>query len=101
MICYYPGESNFTCRASEFDDTPVINEILIFEINGIKYARTTDANGTASLPINLNCGEYEIKVRLRSNKYLPCNITNTVNVKNTIIANDLTKDYRDDNQFSH
>lgn len=96
---YYHDGSNFTCRLSELDGTPIENEILVFEINGMKYARTTDINGTASLAIDLDSGEYDIKVRLRSNRYLPCNITNKVKVKSTIIANDLTKNYHDNNQF--
>jgi hypothetical protein len=99
LTAYYHDGSNFTCQLSELDGTPIGNEILIFEINGIKYARTTDINGTASLAIDLDSGEYEMKVRLRSNIYLPCNITKTVKVKNTIIANDLTKYYHDSNQF--
>lgn len=99
LTMYYHNEERFTCQLSEFDGTLLKNETLIFEINGVNYTKTTDRNGSASLAINLNPGEYEIKVRFKSDKYLPCNSSNKVTVKNTINAKDLTKNYRDDNQF--
>ena len=99
LTTYYNDGSNFTCQLSELDGTPISNETLIFEINGLNYTRTTDINGTASIIINLNPGEYELKVRLKSARYVPCNSTSKVNVKSTIIANDLTKYYHDHNQF--
>lgn len=33
---------------------------ITFNINGVNYERTTDNNGTASLPINLQAGDYKI-----------------------------------------
>lgn len=99
LTMYYKDGHKFVCQLTELDGTPIINETLIIEINGVNYTRTTDNNGLAFLAINLNPKEYEIKTRFTSNRYLPCNSTNKVTVKNTIISNDLTKDYRDNNQF--
>ena len=36
------------------------NQMIIFEINGRNYTRTTDENGLANLTINLNVGTYDV-----------------------------------------
>ncbi|WP_407380118.1 hypothetical protein [Methanobrevibacter sp.] len=39
---------------------PYANQSIAFNINGMFYNRTTDANGDAKLNINLQAGEYII-----------------------------------------
>lgn len=39
---------------------PLANQVVVFTIKGIKYNRTTDENGVASIAINLIPGNYDI-----------------------------------------
>lgn len=43
------------------DGLPLINKTVVFTVLNIKYEKITDENGYASLNINLNPGNYEIK----------------------------------------
>ena len=50
------------------DGSPIANEKVIFTINGVDYTRTTDANGIASLSIQLGIvGTYEISYKFAGN----------------------------------
>lgn len=41
------------------DNKPLSNKNITIEINTVKYTKTTDENGLASLNINLNIGDYK------------------------------------------
>ncbi len=60
-----------------------------FNINGVFYTRTTDDNGTASLPINLPAGKYVITA-YHPNGYA---ISNTVDVLASSATSIVVKDY--------
>ncbi|MCC7553734.1 MAG: right-handed parallel beta-helix repeat-containing protein [Methanobacteriaceae archaeon] len=48
----------------------VVGENVTFEINGVKYNRTSDENGVAGLNINLNTGNYTITAAYGGTQYL-------------------------------
>ena len=70
------------------------NESVIFELNGVNYTRVSDENGTASIAINLNPGEYVIKTIFGN-----YSVENTITVLPTLIADNLVKYYRNASQF--
>lgn len=56
----YNTGSKYTVTVHEKDGTLAVGKQIQFNINGKIYTRTTDENGTASLPINLRPGDYII-----------------------------------------
>lgn len=52
---YY--KANIICN----NGSTLLNQTIIFNINGVNYTKTTDFNGVAKLKINLNPGNYIIK----------------------------------------
>jgi len=59
-------------------------------INGVFYNRTTDANGTARLAINLNPGNYTLTAY---NPIDGSSVSNNITVKTTMTGNDVTKTF--------
>ena len=56
----YLDGSKFNVTVLDNQGNPNPNQSVSFNINGVLYDRTTDANGLASLNINLQKGEYII-----------------------------------------
>ena len=82
-------------NASQFEaNVGVANETVIFEINGGRYTRTSNENGTVKMTINLNPGNYTIKTT-----YNNFSVENTITVLPTLIADNLVKYYRNASQF--
>ena len=52
--------SKFNATVLDAQGNPLANQIVLFNVNGVFYNRTSDANGVASLNINLNKGNYII-----------------------------------------
>ena len=74
---------------------PIANATISFTINGVTYNRTTNANGTASLAINLEYGVYNAVVSYDENT----TVNATVTVKSSIIGDNLVKMWMNDTQF--
>ena len=49
--------------------TPITNNKITININGVDYQRTTDNDGIARLNINLGVGSYTAKIRFESETY--------------------------------
>ena len=88
LVKIYKNSSQFEASIG------IANKTVGFEINGRKYNRTSDENGTARLTINLNPGNYTIKTTFNGTT-----VENTVTVMPTLIAEDLVKYYRNASQF--
>ena len=88
LVKIYKNDSKFEAGIG------VANETVIFEINGMNYTRTSDENGTAKMAINLNPGNYTIKMIFNGTT-----VKNTVTVLPTLIADNLVKYFRNDSQF--
>ena len=74
------------------------NQTVTFNINGIFYNRTTDANGTAKLNINLNAGKYIITAY---NPLTKDEKSNNITVLSLITENnDLVKFYKNASQYT-
>ena len=82
-------------NSSQFEvNIGIGNKTVIFEINGRKYNRTSDENGTARLAINLNPGNYTIKTTFNGTT-----VENMITVLPTLIADNLVKYFRNASQF--
>ena len=100
VIKYYGGSQRLSVTMSDNAGNPISGETIIILINGVKYNRTTDSEGLASIALNLNRGEYAVEISyLGNDKYAPESITVNVFVKDTIFGENLTKVYRNDSQY--
>lgn len=61
ITMYYKNGTRYEIVLLDANGKPLANKNVVFEINGQNYTRMTDANGIASIAINLNPGEYVIK----------------------------------------
>ena len=90
---YYSG-SNYNIVLLD-NDVPVGNASVTLKVNGVSYTETTDSNGKASIPLNLNAGNYVIYSTYGST-------TNKSNVKVLAVVkgSDVTKTYSNSKQYS-
>ena len=92
---FYRNGSRYTVKVIKSDGTAAgAGEEVTFNINGVFYKRTTDANGVAGLNINLLPGDYII-----SAEYNGCVVGNNIKVKPVLIASDLVKKYGTSDPF--
>ena len=62
----------YNVKLTTASGTILSNKQVIITVNGIDYYRTTNANGIASLQINLNRGTYSIVVNHAGTSYYSC-----------------------------
>ena len=93
LIKYFKGAQCYTVTLKE-DGKPLIGEKIIINLNGVSYTRITNENGTASMNINLNPGNYEVFA-----KWNGYTVKNTVIVKSTIQCDNLIKYYLNGTQY--
>ena len=91
---YYKDPQKFTVNVTDAKGQAAANKSVEITINGVTYTRTTDENGTASLNINLNSGEYPVSVAVDD-----VVVNSSVFVKATIDASDVVKVFRNDTQY--
>ena len=67
--------SVYSVHLTDGNGVPVVNASIIFNVHGVSYIITTNEDGIASLPINLNPGTYTITAT-----YVKT-ISNTITIK--------------------
>ena len=92
---YYRNASQFEAKIYNKDGSLAVNKEVSFNINGVFYKRTSDANGIVKLSINLRPGDYII-----TTMYEGLSIGNNVKVLPTLETSDLSMSYRDGSKFS-
>ena len=98
---FYHDGSRLVAKLTDYQGKPIVNATIYFNINGVNYARTTDANGTASIALNLESGAYPVIVAYNgSASYSKISKNITVTINPSIIADDLVKMYKNDTKFS-
>ena len=98
---FYHDGSRLVAKLTDFQGKPIVNATIYFNINGVNYTRTTDANGTASIALNLESGAYPVIVAYNgSASYSKISKNITVTINPSIIADDLVKMYKNDTKFS-
>ena len=90
---YYHGPERFVVTVKE-DNKPVVGKNVTINLNGVPYKRLTDANGQASMAINLNSG-----VHTAVSEFEGIKVQSTITVKPTVSGNNVTKIYRNDTQY--
>ena len=92
---YYKNDSQYRIRLLDAQGNPVGAGVSVqFNINGVFYTRTSDANGYVKMNINLNPGTYVITAN-----YNGLMASNTIKVLPILKANDLNMSYRDGSKF--
>lgn len=94
LVKYYKNASKFSVKILDSQGYPVEGTVVTFNINGVFYYRETDANGIASLAINLRPGKYVI-----TTMYGHYDIGNNVTVLPTLQTSDLKMKYLDGSAF--
>ncbi|MCF0226460.1 MAG: hypothetical protein HUK28_03980, partial [Methanobrevibacter sp.] len=96
IVKYFQNNTHYTIQVLNKDGTVASGQKVSLNINGVFYYRTTDAEGFATLKINLNPGTYIITVEhLTTNE----RISNSVTVLSTIECDNLVKYFKNDSQF--
>jgi ribosomal protein L30E len=96
LVKYYSSPEQLTAQLLDNSGNPLNGQKIIFTVNGKGYERTTNSSGIASLNINLNSGNYSAGVRFDGNgKYDSIKTVVQIEIKPTVMANDLSKIFRD------
>ena len=91
---YYGGSERFAVTLKDLNGKPIANADIKITINGQTYTKTTDNNGETSIGINLNSGVYNVTTEYNGTK-----VYSTVTVKDTVIAKNVTKIFRNATQY--
>ena len=94
VIKYYKGPERLYVTLEDQYNQPIANAEVKITINNQPYTKITDNNGMASMAINLNSGEYRV-----TSEYGGAKTYSTVNVKDTVLANDFSKIYKNGTQY--
>ncbi|MDO5824633.1 Ig-like domain-containing protein, partial [Methanobrevibacter sp.] len=93
---YYKGSKQYQATFLDGKGNPLAKTNVKITVNGVTYTKMTNANGVASLAINLKPGTYEI---ISENPITGYKLINTIKVLSTITASDITKVYTDGRLF--
>ena len=93
---FYKNGTKFSAIFLDADGKLIINQNITFVINGVSYNRTTDANGTATIAINLAAGKYIIESK---NPVTNESVKNNLTVISTINTADIIKFYKNGTQY--
>ena len=91
---YYGGSERFAVTLKDLNGKPIANADIKITINGQTYTKTTDNNGETSIGINLNSEVYNVTTEYNGTK-----VYSTVTVKDTVIAKNVTKIFRNATQY--
>ena len=96
LVKYFKNGSSYTVKVIKQDGIVAgAGEKVTFNINGVLYERMTNANGVASLAINLLPGNYIITAM-----YKDCMVSNDITVKQIMFTSDLDMKYNDGSKFT-
>ena len=93
VVKYYHGSERFYVYVL-LNGEGISGKEVTITINGVTYKRTTKDDGSASLPLNLNSGKYNVTVKVND-----ITTYSAVEIKSTIQGSDVTKIYRNGTQY--
>ena len=100
VVMFYHDGTRLVAKLTDSQGKPIVNATIYFNINGVDYAKSTDANGTASMGLNLESGIYPVTITYNgSDIYSKISKNVTVTINPSIIAKDLVKMYQNDTKF--
>ena len=94
IVMYYKDGTRYGVNLTDYEGNPLSNQTVTITINGQKYNKTTDDDGSTSIAINLNAGNYTVSATYGANF-----VENTISILSTIEGNDLVKIFRNDTQY--
>ena len=94
VVKYYGGPERFVVNVTDSKGTPLSNKSVFIVINKVKYNRTTDENGIASMAIGLPSGTYNATVTVDNNT-----VNSVVNVLTTVNGTGVVKMYKNGTQY--
>ena len=97
LIKYYRNESQFHISLFDGQGNPLANTDVTININGVFYTRTTNADGIATLNINLGPGEYIATVQDLDTGLM---MSALVTVLPTMTADDLVMSFQDGSSYN-
>ena len=101
IVMIYKDGTRMVAVLTDYKSNPIANATVYFTINGVTYVRTTDANGSASIGLNLGSGVYGASVYYNgSDMYDKVSKNITVTINPTVLADDLVKMYKNATKFS-
>ena len=97
---YYKDGTRYVAVLTDQKGTPLSNKTVILTVNGVPYTRITDENGTVSLAINLNSGNYNASaLYLGDDIYSSADIDNNITVLPTVFGENLVKVFKNESQY--
>ena len=96
LVKFYRNASQYEATFYDGEGNPLVNESIPIEINGANYTRVTNSSGVMKFSINLNPGEYLIKV---TNPVTNESALNNVTVLPTLVSSDVEKYYKNGTQY--
>ena len=91
---FYKNGTRYEVTITDSNGNPLANQTVTITINGVDYTRITDANGIASLAINLNPGIYTVTATFNGTS-----INSTIIVLSTLTSDNVIKYYKNGTQY--
>ncbi|WP_407420905.1 Ig-like domain repeat protein [Methanobrevibacter sp.] len=91
---YYKGSERFVVTVTDYKGKGIANKTVKININGVDYDRTTNANGTTSIALNLESGVYNVTTTVDNTT-----IDSVVTILTTVNGTDVVKVFRNDTQY--
>ena len=91
---YYSGSERFVVKVYDCELNPIANKTVNITINGVTYTKSTDENGTTSIPLGLNSGQYNVITKVDNTI-----VNSVVTILSTVEGSDVVKMYRNTTQY--
>ncbi|MCR5026813.1 MAG: hypothetical protein K6A34_05175 [Methanobrevibacter sp.] len=91
---YYHGSERFVVTVTDYLGNPIAKKSVAVVINGMTYSRTTNANGTTSVALNLGSGVYDATTTVDNTT-----INSVITILPTVNGTDLVKVFRNNTQY--
>ena len=91
---YFKGLERFVVTVTDYKGNPLANKSVAIVINGVKYARTTNANGTCSIALNLPANVYNVTTAVDN-----ATTNSVVTILTTVNGTDLVKVFKNATQY--
>ena len=96
LVKFYKNDSQYEATFYDAEGNPLDNKTIPIEINSKEYIRHTNTYGVMIFPVNLNPGNYVIKV---TNPVTNEVALNNITVLSTLYGNDVVKSYKNGTQY--
>ena len=91
---YYGGSERFVVTVTDYKGNPLVNKSVGIVINGVKYTRTTNANGMCSVGLNLPADVYNVTVSVDN-----ATTNSVITILTTVNGTDLVKVFKNATQY--